>query len=39
MEIEYSIITTMERVIFASSGFYIFLIINFFRNLNKNLRN
>ena len=39
MEIEYSIRTTMERVIFTSSGFYIFLIINFFRNLNKNLRN
>ena len=39
MEIEYSIRTTMERVIFTSSGFYIFLIINFFKNLNKNLRN
>jgi len=37
MEIEYSIRTTMERVIFTSSGFYIFLITNFFRNLNKNL--
>jgi len=37
MEIEYSIKTTMERVIFTSSGFYIFLIINFFKNLNKNL--
>ena len=37
MEIEYSIRTTMERVIFTSSGFYIFLIINFFKNLNKNL--
>ena len=37
MEIEHSIKTTMERVIFTSSGFYIFLITNFFRNLNKNL--
>ena len=37
MEIEYSIKTTMERIIFTSSGFYIFLIINFFKNLNKNL--
>ncbi len=36
MEIEYSIKTTMERVVFTSSGFYIFLIINFFRGLNKN---
>jgi hypothetical protein len=37
MDIEYSIKTTMERVIFTSSGFYIFLIINFIKNLNKNL--
>ena len=36
MEIEYSIKTTMERVIFTSSGFYVFLIINFFKNLNNN---
>jgi len=33
MEIEYSIRTTMERLIFTSSGFYVFLIINFFKNL------
>jgi len=33
MEIEYSIKTTMERIIFTSSGFYVFLIINFFKNL------
>ena len=37
MDIEYSIKSTMERVIFTSSGFYIFLIINFIKNLNKNL--
>ena len=39
MEIEYSVRTTMERIIFTSSGFYVFLIINFFKNLNKNLIN
>ena len=33
MEIEYSIRTTMERIIFTSSGFYVFLIINFIKNL------
>ena len=36
MEIEYSIRTTMERIIFTSSGFYVFLIINYFKNLNTN---
>ena len=36
MEIEYSIRTTMERVIFTSSGFYVFLIINYFKSLNTN---
>jgi hypothetical protein len=35
-EIEYFARTTMERIIFTSSGFYAFLIINFFRNINKN---
>tara|TARA_B000000460_G_C21220802_1_gene266403 strand:+ start:41 stop:415 length:375 start_codon:yes stop_codon:yes gene_type:complete len=35
-EIEYFVRTTMERIIFTSSGFYVFLTINFFRNLNKN---
>ena len=33
MEIEHSIRTTMERIIFTSSGFYVFLIINFIKNL------
>ena len=36
VEIEYSIRTTMERVIFTSSGFYVFLIINYFKSLNTN---
>jgi hypothetical protein len=36
-EIENLVRTTMERVIFTLSGFYVFLIINFFKNLNKNL--
>ena len=36
MEIEYSIRTTMERIIFTSSGFYVFLIINYFKSLNSN---
>ena len=36
MEIEYSIRTTMERIIFTSSGFYVFLIINYFKSLNIN---
>ena len=35
-EIDYFVRTTMERIIFTSSGFYAFLIINFFRNINKN---
>jgi|TARA_B100000586_G_scaffold202480_1_gene150480 hypothetical protein len=35
-EIDYFVRTTMERIIFTSSGFYVFLTINFFRNLNKN---
>ena len=36
MEIEYSVKNTMERIIFASSGFYVFLIINYFKSLNTN---
>ncbi len=36
MEIEYSIKTTMERIVFTSSGFYVFLIINYFKSLNTN---
>ncbi len=39
MEIEYAVRTTMERIIFTSSGFYVFLVVNFFKNLNKNLTN
>ena len=34
-EIENLVRTTMERIIFTSSGFYVFLIINFLKNLNK----
>ena len=36
MEIEFSVKTTMERIIFTSSGFYVFLIINYFKSLNTN---
>ena len=39
MEVEYTVRTTMERIIFTSSGFYAFLVVNFFKNLNKNLTN
>ena len=39
MEVEYAVRTTMERIIFTSSGFYVFLVVNFFKNLNKNLIN
>ena len=35
MEIEYSLKTTLERVIFTSSGFYAFLVINFFNGFLK----
>ena len=38
MDIEYSLKTTIERVIFTSSGFFAFLVINFFKNLEKNYR-
>ena len=37
MEIEYSVKSTMERVIFTSSGFFVFMVINFLKNLKKNL--
>ena len=36
MEIEFSVRTTMERIIFTTSGFYVFLIIDFIKSLNKN---
>ena len=36
-EIEFVVRTTMERLIFTSSGFYVFLIVTFVKNLNKNL--
>ena len=35
MDIEYSLKNTIERVIFTSSGFFAFLVINFFKNLEK----
>ncbi len=34
MEIVYSLRTTMDRIIFTSSGFYIFYLVNFFKNKN-----
>ena len=34
-DVEFSVRTTMERLIFVSSGFYVFLIINYLKNLNK----
>ena len=34
-EIEHSVRTTMERIIFTSSGFYVFLVVNFFKKINK----
>ena len=39
MEAEYTVRTTMERLIFTSSGYYVYLVVNFFKNLNKNLIN
>jgi hypothetical protein len=36
MEIEYSVRTTMERVIFTSSGFFVFFVVNFIKNFKKN---
>lgn len=36
LEIEYSLKTTMERIIFTSSAFYAFLVINFFSQYLKN---
>ena len=37
MEIEFSIRTTMERIIFTSSGFYVFLITNYFKRFEYKL--
>ena len=37
MEIEYAVKTTLERVVFSSSGFYVFLVMNFMRNFGKKL--
>ena len=36
LEIEYLVKNTMERIIFTISGFYVFFIVNFVKNLNKN---
>ena len=36
LEIEYFVRTTLERIVFMSSGFYVFLVINFFNNFRKN---
>ena len=38
MEIEYSIRTTMERIIFTISGFYVLTVANFFNNYLKKLK-
>ena len=35
LEIEYFVKTTLERIVFISSGFYVFLVINFFNNFSK----
>ena len=35
MEVEYSVRTTMKRIIFAFSGFYALMVINFIKNLKK----
>ena len=35
LEIEYFAKTTLERIVFISSGFYVFLVINFFNNFSK----
>ena len=37
MEIEYAVKTTLERIVFTSSGFYVFLVINYIKNLGKKL--
>ena len=34
MEIVYSLRTTMDRIIFTSSGMYVFYLINFFKSKN-----
>ena len=33
MEIEYAVKTTMERVIFTSSGFYVFLVVDYIKKI------
>ena len=38
MEIEYSIRTTMERIIFTISGFYVLTVAYFFNNFLKKLK-
>ena len=35
MEVEYSVRTTMKRIIFTFSGFYSLMVIDFFKKLNK----
>ena len=35
MEIEYAVKTTMERIVFTSSGFYAFLVVNFVKDFGK----
>ena len=38
MEIEHSVKATMERIVFTSSGFYVFLVVNFVKNLGKRIK-
>ena len=35
-EIEYFVRTTLERIVFITSGFYVFIVINFLNNFKKN---
>jgi hypothetical protein len=37
MEIEYSVRTTMDRVIFTSSGFFVFLVVNYVKKFEKDI--
>ena len=36
-EVEYSIRSTMDRLVFTSSGFFVYLVVNFIKKFSKNL--
>ena len=36
LEIEYFVRTTLERIVFITSGFYVFIVVNFLNNFNEN---